>query len=371
MDLLRGLQATNRFDLSLVTFADGPLQAEIEALGIPVHVNGGLAFEKPQVYDGRVTELADWVAARQFDVAFVNTVVAFPIADAVQRAGVPMVWAVHESYELPVLWRLLNLHPSIARRAEVVLHDAATVLFEADSTRAQYEPCLTPGSAVTLPYGIDLSPLAIARDSFDRHAARRQLDLPEEAPVVLCMGTIEPRKGQVQLARAFSMVAHRHPDARLAFVGARADPHTVSLRFAVDTWGPIDRIAMIPVTPDAWTWYGAADLLVCSSDVESLPRTVLEAMAWDLPVLATCVFGLPELIDHGVTGWLCAPRDTAALASALDRALATGAIGRRQIAVAARELIERRHAIEPYARACADLVLRCADEAPAVVDATG
>ena len=66
-----------------------------------------------------------------------------------------------------------------------------------------------------------------------------------------------------------------------------------------------------------------SDLLVCASDVESLPRTVLEAMAWELPVLATAVYGLPELIDDGETGWLCAPRDVDALADGLRRALAT------------------------------------------------
>ena len=46
-------------------------------------------------------------------------------------------------------------------------------------------------------------------------------------------------------------------------------------------------------------------------------------MAWEKPVLATSVFGLPELIDDGETGWLCEPNDVAALAAGLDRALGT------------------------------------------------
>ena len=71
---------------------------------------------------------------------------------------------------------------------------------------------------------------------------------------------------------------------------------------------------LIPITPDVDPWYGMADILVCASDIESLPRTVLEAMAWETPVLATSVFGLPELIDDGETGWLCEPRDMLALA---------------------------------------------------------
>ena len=75
-----------------------------------------------------------------------------------------------------------------------------------------------------------------------------------------------------------------------------------------------------------------SDLLVCASDVESLPRTVLEAMAWELPVLATAVYGLPELIDDGETGWLCAPRDVDALADGLRRALTTEPQQRQEVA---------------------------------------
>ena len=89
------------------------------------------------------------------------------------------------------------------------------------------------------------------------------------------------------------------------------------------------------------TWYGVSDFLVCASDVESLPRTVLEAMAWERPVLATRVFGLPELIDDGRTGWLCEPRDIEALATGIDRALSTGPEERAAVGRAARELVER------------------------------
>ena len=86
-----------------------------------------------------------------------------------------------------------------------------------------------------------------------------------------------------------------------------------------------DHIDLIGITPDVQDWYGIADILVCASDVESLPRTVLEAMLWDTPVLATSVFGIPDLIDDGVTGWLCESRDLNALADGLNRALSADA----------------------------------------------
>jgi glycosyltransferase involved in cell wall biosynthesis len=115
-----------------------------------------------------------------------------------------------------------------------------------------------------------------------------------------------------------------------------------------------------------------ADLMVCASDVESLPRSVLEAMAWETPVVATAVFGLPELIEHDRTGWLCAPRDVRALADALDRALGTPDAELREMGRAARERVEGRHELGRYASICARLLTEAAaGERVAVADARG
>ncbi len=115
--------------------------------------------------------------------------------------------------------------------------------------------------------------------------------------------------------------------------------------------------------------YLAADLLVCASDIESLPRSVLEAMALELPVLGTDVFGVPEVVRDGETGWLCVQRDTGALADTLARALATPPAERARLAAAARAVIEAEHELEHcaarYARCCAQSARR----APAMAGA--
>jgi glycosyltransferase involved in cell wall biosynthesis len=113
---------------------------------------------------------------------------------------------------------------------------------------------------------------------------------------------------------------------------------------------------LIPITPDVDPWYGMADLLVCASDIESLPRTVLEAMAWETPVLATSVFGLPELITDGETGWLCEPRDLSQLAAGIDRVLSSSAEQRQRIGRDGRELVERRHHLGTYAERISGLL---------------
>jgi glycosyltransferase involved in cell wall biosynthesis len=128
-----------------------------------------------------------------------------------------------------------------------------------------------------------------------------------------------------------------------------------------------DRIKLVPVTPDVGAWYGLSDLLVCASDIESLPRTVLEAMAWELPVLATDVFGLPELIDDGETGWLCPSRDVEALAAGLDRVLSVEPDRRSSIGRNGRKRVENRHDMDSY---CRDIV-RLLDRAIGARDVAG
>jgi glycosyltransferase involved in cell wall biosynthesis len=194
-------------------------------------------------------------------------------------------------------------------------------------------------------------------------AARREAGIPEEARLVVCIGTIEPRKAQVPLAEAFDLIGAKHPESRLVFVGGRdEDPNTIALEDTIARSPRHDQVEVIPVTRDIASWYGMADLLVSASDVESLPRTVLEAMAWETPVLATEVFGLPELIDDGKTGWLCPSRDVRALADALDRALSAPASKYEEIARDARALVETRHSLKGYAESMAEVFRGAIDD---------
>jgi glycosyltransferase involved in cell wall biosynthesis len=371
LDLLRVLVEAGSVQPTVVSALDGVLREQLEELGIPVHISSLVPLEDLSSHVGRVEELAVWAEGRGFEAAFVNTATAFafPGAEAATVLGIPAVWAIHESFPPPVLWS--NLDPRIRRRAEETLSEAALAIFEADATRRLFEPPLREGRGAVLPYGLDFAPIDAARADFDRGAARREAGIPADAEVILCVGTIEPRKAQLPLAQAFASLAGRHPRARLVFVGAREDQDSEALADFVAASGLGDRADLIPVTPDVYPWYQLADLLVCASDIESLPRTVLEAMAFETPVLATSVFGLPELIDDGETGWLCEPRDMLALAAALDRALNSSPQERRRIGRAARELVLRRHDLPAYGRRVAELLDRAIDgETAGAADAT-
>ena len=116
----------------------------------------------------------------------------------------------------------------------------------------------------------------------------------------------------------------------------------------------------VPERPDPWEWLVAADLFVCPSESEAFPYSVLEAMAFGVPVVATDAGGIPEMVRHD-TGWLVPLRDVRALADAIAAALADGE-GRRARAARARALVEEHHALGPWLHRTTQLIADVASE---------
>src|SRR5262249_18048231 len=101
---------------------------------------------------------------------------------------------------------------------------------------------------------------------------------------------------------------------------------------------------------------------VCASDIESLPRTVLEAMSFSVPVIATRVFGLPELIDDGRTGYLCEPCDIHAMETVLNRFLTALPEERRAVGASGASLVRERHDSRNYGEVYARILRALIDD---------
>jgi glycosyltransferase involved in cell wall biosynthesis len=356
MDVLKELLRQEAVEPTVVAFMDGELRLELEELGVPVHISSLIPLDDLSTHVGRVEELAHWAKERDFEVAFINTITGFstPGGEVAELLGIPAVWAIHESFSPAMLW--LGLDPVVRDRFEAALGNAACAIFEAEATQRLFESSLRQGAAAMLPYGLDFAPIDEARVAAEPKRDREALGIPHDATVAVCVGTIEPRKAQLPLAQAFSLIGDQYPQARLVFVGGKDDAESEALADYIEISGFADRIELIPVTPDVHRWYGVADVLVSASDIESLPRTVLEAMAWEIPVLATNVFGLPEIVEDGVTGWLCEPRDTFRLADGLERALSSSREERVEIGRRARQLVQERHSLERYGRQVSEIL---------------
>ena len=165
-------------------------------------------------------------------------------------------------------------------------------------------------------YGVDASLLRAHRE---RAAVRAELGLSPDAKVLVCVGRLAPQKDHPTL---FAAMARLPADVVLLVVGG--DPFgdgEARLRAEVERLGVGERVRFLGIRHDVPDLLSASDLFVLPSLWEGLGLVFLEAMAVALPIVATDVSAIPEVVQDGVSGWLVPPGDPEALAAAVQRAL--------------------------------------------------
>jgi glycosyltransferase involved in cell wall biosynthesis len=162
---------------------------------------------------------------------------------------------------------------------------------------------------------------------------RAELGLGARARIVAVAASLRPEKALEVLVAAHDRLARDHADVHLVIAGeGRCRP---ALERQVAGLGRGSSIHLLGARHDVGALLGAADVGALSSDWEGMPLFLLECMALGVPVAATAVGGVPELIEHDRTGLLVPPRDPAALAAAIGALLDDPARSRRVAAAAA------------------------------------
>jgi glycosyltransferase involved in cell wall biosynthesis len=173
----------------------------------------------------------------------------------------------------------------------------------------------------------------------------RELRRPaDREPTILFVGDLIRSKGVFDLVRAFARVAERLPDLRLTLAGGVP---AAELRELTASLGVQERVRF----PG---WLGpqrlraelaGAAVFVLPSYAEGMPMALLEAMSWGLPVIATPVGGVPQVVEHDINGLLVGAGDVAATAAAIARLMSAPAL-RESLGAAARRTIEARFSLQ-------------------------
>jgi glycosyltransferase involved in cell wall biosynthesis len=156
---------------------------------------------------------------------------------------------------------------------------------------------------------------AIASASVGRDAWRAAEGVPDEAVVFVCVARFAPQKNLHLLIDAFARTATALPTAMLLLAGE--GPLMASVQHRAGVLGVRDRVRFLGERRDVPALLGASDVFVLSSDWEGTPVSIMEAMAAGLPVAATAVGGVPELVRTGTTGRLASPKDARSLGDAM------------------------------------------------------
>jgi glycosyltransferase involved in cell wall biosynthesis len=340
VNLTAGLDPS-RFTSTLVTGTENPGEGSLLDLALargvsPVvipQIVGELTLKRRELE--AVGALYRLLRAERPHVVHTHTAKAgFVGRVAARLAGVPVIVHTYHGHVLhgyysPLQSRLLRA----MERGLAVLSDVLVAVSPRIKQDLVGYRIARPEKIRVIPLGFDLKPFLGA--SRDGSTFRRAVGIPEAAPVIAIVGRIFPIKNHRLFLDAAARIARGNVDARFLVVGdgtlrAEMERHAATL-------GIRDRVVFTGWRRDLDRIYPDVDVLVVSSDNEGTPVSAIEAMASACPVVATRVGGLPDLVDHGVTGLLVPPRDPDALGGAVlellrdrDRARRMGQAGRER-----------------------------------------
>jgi len=201
-----------------------------------------------------------------------------------------------------------------------------------------------PAARITrIHYGHDPEPYerAAAMGPGEREALRAELGFGADDLVAICVARFAPQKAHDVLLRATLEARREVPELRLLLVGDDpfGDGRERAEALAAEL-GLEQVVRFAGIRRDVPRLLAAADVFVMSSLWEGFGLVFLEAMSAGLPVLATRVSGVPEVVEDGATGLLVPPSDVPALATALS-ALAADGERRRSLGRAGRERVRK------------------------------
>ncbi|NJN46636.1 MAG: glycosyltransferase family 4 protein [Candidatus Competibacteraceae bacterium] len=180
----------------------------------------------------------------------------------------------------------------------------------------------------------EITPLGVDPTVFTPRPFNPNPELPE----IICVGRLVPAKGQHILLAAIDQLAREGRQLKLRLVGDGPDRTALEQDVQVRQ---LDRYVTLEgaVNQDRIReLYSRADVFVLASFAEGIPVVLMEAMAMEIPCVATFITGIPELIRDGEEGLLVAPSDAEGLAKAIARLLDDAEL-RRRLGVAGRQKV--------------------------------
>jgi glycosyltransferase involved in cell wall biosynthesis len=220
---------------------------------------------------------------------------------------------------VPVIWHARNLVAGDMWDVDRALAPLATrIVCNADAIRRRFAGSRGWDRSVTIVNAVDTREF---HPGVPRAPFRRELGVPDTAPLVGIVGRIGLGKGHEHFVEAALRLLAGGLDAHFVIVGDplfdedawRAD----ALHRVVKDAGREDRVRFVGYRRDVPAVMRGLDALVLASDAEPCGRVLFEAMASGTAIVATASGGTPEIVRHGIEGLLVPPRDPAALAHAI------------------------------------------------------
>jgi glycosyltransferase involved in cell wall biosynthesis len=255
------------------------------------------------------------------------------LSSLVNTSYVPEAWPHGRSERLKFAG-VKAIDAFLGRRATYAFH----AVTQAVADRMVADLGIDPSRIWVVPRGRSLQRLG-EPSSVRRDAVRGRLRLSAETSVILNVGRHEPQKGQNDLLTAMSSLRGAHPDLCLLIAG-REGRSTPELHRRIRDEGLEDVVRLLGARDDIGDLLSAADVFAFPSRYEGIGGAMLEAMLMGVPVVASDLPGLHEVLDDGRWGVLVPVADPRELATAIHQALADPEEASRRAAMARRRALE-------------------------------
>lgn len=314
-----------RFDPTVVCPEQSSLSHLVSDLGVPVKTVSGLEARFTwrvdqfarylQSFLQVIRELRARVKTIQPDLIQANSIRAGLVATAATIGlGTRVVWHLHDMLPRHPLSSLIRLFALLSSRTRMIaVSEAVGRNFSGRLPRAVRKRIEVVLNA------IDLDSFKL--DATAKPRIRRELQVGPAALLFGIVGLITPRKGQLELVRAFGQALIGIPEAILILAGAplfnRDHEYLEAIERTVDELGIRNKVRILGARTDIGAIMQSLDVLVVNSKVEPFGLVILEAMASGTPVIATAVDGIPEIVEHDRNGWLVRSGDERLLTQAI------------------------------------------------------
>ena len=331
LSLMRYLARLPGFECSVILFNEGRLAEELRKLPVSLTVISEQTFSPMGIAYRLAKALRkirpDVVHTHKYKDSFIGTLVA-------RSLGIPYVVRIVHGLPEPFMG---------LRNAKMVAYTAADRLMtgwfvdRVVAVSSDIEKVLigmygsNRGSCIH--NGIDLEAVRVTTS---REAFRRKWQIPEDAVVIGTVGRLVPVKGHAILLDATRILQASIGNVALVLVGD--GPLRKDLEANAKRLGLEKSVIFAGQQDQSYDFMNMMDVFVLPSLHEGIPMVVLEALALQRPVVATRVGGIPEVIEHGQTGFLAEPSDASSLARLLQRlvedlpmAVSIGKAGRTRV----------------------------------------
>jgi len=269
---------------------------------------------------------------KQFDLIFFNHWACFSLTELIKKSGKPVIWIVR-NYWKGILERhgLNKFHFSIPEK----------IIFVSDWTRQSLSDLKTQNNFLTIYHGIEIQKIQKFIQENNKNVIREKWGFSKNDIIITLVGRFQEIKGQdvfIEMARI--MLQSNTFNLRFLIVGFGPEKELQKIQSLIKKYNLQSKVHVIVLPENIYEIYLISDIFVSCSIEEAFGLAIMEAMAFNLPIIAVNGGGVPEQIEDGINGILIPPGDPITLSKKIEFLLNNPQISENFVKVSNRKVME-------------------------------